>query len=150
VEDNDLIALLDRKFTEADQRINAHFEQRDARFDRMDARFDRVDARFEAMDARFDRVDARFAGMDGRFEGMDGRFEGMEVRFDDLRIEVGARLDDMHTDIKKIAEGVSNVDEKLERFRAETAHNFKDVRSDIRMSFTVLGKRITKLEDNHS
>ena len=110
----------------------------------LDRKFAESEERMTArMDARFDQVDARF-------EQVDARFEQMDVKFDNLRIEVGTRLDGMHTDIKKIAEGVDNVDEKLERFRGETAANFKDVRSDIQMSFTVLGKRISKLEDNHS
>jgi len=74
----------------------------------------------------------------------------MESQFDNLRIEVGARLEDMHTDIKKIAEGVQNVDEKLDRFRVETIDNLVDIRSDVRISFSMLGKRITDLENTRS
>jgi archaellum component FlaC len=111
MEDNELIALLDRKFAQ-------------------------VDARFEQMDRRFDRMDTRFAQMD--------------TNFDNLRIEAGARIDGMHSDIKKIAEGVSNVDEKLDRFRDETITNLVDIRRDLRVSFSMLNGRITDLEKTRS
>ena len=74
----------------------------------------------------------------------------MEAKFDNLRIEVGARIDDMHVDIKKIAEGVNNVDEKLDRFRLETNETLVDIRSDLRVSFSMLNGRITDLEKTRS
>ena len=115
MEDNELVALLDRKFAESEERMTA----------RMDARFDQVDARFERVDTRFEQMDAKL---------------------DDHKIEVGARLDQMHSDIKKIAEGVDNVGEKLERFRKETARNFKDVKQTIGVANAALDSRFRKLE----
>ncbi len=129
MEDNELVALLDRKFAESEERMTA----------RMDARFDQVDARFEQVDTRFEQVDTRF-------EQVDTRFEQMDAKFDDHKIEVGARLDQMHSDIKKIAEGVDNVGEKLERFRKETARNFKDVKQTIGVANAALDSRLRKLE----
>jgi hypothetical protein len=79
---------------------------------------------------------------------LDQKFANMDEKFDNLRIEVGARIDGMHVDIKKIAEGVHNVDEKLDRFRLETNETLRDVRSDIHISFSMLGKRITDLENS--
>ena len=97
MEDEKLIALLDRKFAESEERMTAR----------------------------------------------------LDVKSDDMRIEVGARLDGMHSDIKKIAEGVDNVGERLDRFRLETNETLVDIRSDLRVSFSMLGKRITDLENAH-
>jgi len=82
-----------------------------------------------------------------RFSEMDTRFD---TKIDDLKIEVGARLDDMHSDIKKIAEGVGLVDEKLEIFRTETKANFKTVHEVIGASNAQLISRIRKLEKKAS
>jgi hypothetical protein len=115
VEDNELRALLDEKFSE-------------------------VDRRFEQMDTKFER----------KFGQMDTKFEQMDTKFDNYRIEIGARLDDMHGDIKKIAESVCLVDEKLEDFRAETKANFKTVYEVIGASNAQLISRIRKLEKKAS
>ena len=72
--------------------------------------------------------------------------ERMMARIDDAKIELGAQLDDMDAKIEQVAEGVGMVDEKLERFRKETAHNFKDVNRTIGVSNAALKKRIAKLE----
>lgn len=101
MEDNELIALLDRKFSESEERMTA----------RMDARFEQVDVRFR---------------------------------------EVGIRLEHMHGLIKRTAEGVQNVDEKLDRFRLETLDELKDIRFDLRISFHLLNKRVTDLENRQA
>jgi hypothetical protein len=150
VEDNELIALFDRKFAEQDQRMDGRFAQMEARFAQIDGRFAQIDGRFAQMDGHFAQMDGHFAQMDGRFAQMDGRFAQMDTQFDDLRIEVGARLEHMHDDIKKIAEGVDTVNEKVDRFHNETMTELIDVRSDIRISFTMLGKRVTGLENTRS
>ena len=128
MEDEKLTALLNEKFGEINARLGG------------------IDARFDGIDARFDGVDARFDGVDGQFEGINARLDGLETEVRKLRVDT-PELKNM---LQRNNELIHAVDEKLERFRGETAANFKDVRSDIRMSFTVLGKRISKLEDNHS
>ena len=143
MEYNDLIALLDRKFSEADQRIEALLDRRFAEADkRIEALLDR---RFAEAEQRADqRMDAQF---DRRFGEADQR---MDARFDNFKIEVGVQLEQMHAEIKQIAEGVQNVDEKLDRFRHETVGHLIDIRSDIRISFSMLSKRATDLENRRS
>lgn len=94
MEDNELIALLDRKFAESEERMNA--------------------------------------------------------KIDDLKIELGAQLDDMEAKIEQVAEGVGVVDEKLERFRKETARNFKKVNKTIGVSNAAINVRLTRLEKKAS
>jgi tetrahydromethanopterin S-methyltransferase subunit G len=103
---------------------------------------------------KFSEVERRLGQMDRNFNHLrvefGARLGHMDTKFDNLRIEVGARLDGMHSDIKKIAEGVDNVDEKLDRFRDETVTNLVDIRGDLRVSFSMLGARITDLEKSRS
>jgi predicted nuclease with TOPRIM domain len=72
---DDLVARMDRGFTQADARMD-RFENR------IQASFDKIDKRFEKMEARFEKVDARFEKMDERFERVDGRFEKLNERFE--------------------------------------------------------------------
>ena len=101
MEDNELIALLDRKFAESEERMNARFAQ-------------------------------------------------MDAKIDDVKIELGAQLDDMDAKIEQVAEGVAMVDEKLERFRRQTARNFKDVKKTIGVSNAAINERLIKLEKKAS
>jgi len=48
--------------------------------------------------------------------------------------------------IQLLAEGITNVDEKLERFRKEVKEEFKEAKSMIKFSFAELDRRITTLE----
>ena len=139
MEDNELIALLDRKFSEADQRTEARFAQMDGRFDQVERRLDQMDGRFDQVEARFDQVDRQFDQVDARFGDVDTRFR-----------ETGIQLEHMHDLIKKTAEGVQNVDEKLDRFHLETLDELKDIRADLHISFHLLNMRITDLENSRS
>ena len=112
-----------------------------------------LNERFSEVNARFDAVDARFDAVDGRFDAVDGRLDRVEGEIGGLRVEVrhaGVEIEELRGAVQQNNELLHAVDEKLERFREETTENFKDVRSDIHMSCTVLGKRITDLETRHS
>jgi len=49
-------------------------------------------------------------------------------------------------DIRLVAEGVANVNEKLDRHIGETAREFEEVRSLTRLSYVQLEKRVSVLE----
>jgi hypothetical protein len=89
-------------------------------------KFDEVDARFGQVDARFGQVDARLAEMATKDEV---RAQQAETRrhFD---VMVESLLDQVGT----VAEGVVNLDEKLERFRESVASEFSETQSMIRLS----------------
>ena len=48
--------------------------------------------------------------------------------------------------IQLVAEGITNVDEKLERFRQEVKEEFKETRSMIRFSYAELDRRVVAIE----
>lgn len=77
-----------------------------------------------------------------RFDRTDQRFDGLEaeVRHAHVRIE---SLDGV---VQQVAEGVANVDEKLERFQAEVRGEFKEVCALIGRSYADLDHRVTALE----
>lgn len=49
-------------------------------------------------------------------------------------------------EILQVAEGVANVDEKLERHTVENNRQFDEVRSMMRLSYVPLDQRMIKLE----
>ena len=81
-----------------------------------------------AINRRFDEVERRFEGNDRRWEANDRRWEANDSRWDEYRRHVDVRFEGVHDEIQRLAEVVALVDEKLERFRSETAENFVDVR----------------------
>ena len=87
--------------------------------------------KFDGVDARFGQVDARLAEMakqEGRGAGTAGRDAPP------LRRDGRESLDQVGT----VAEGVVNLDEKLERFRESVASEFSETQSMIRLSYTGL------------
>ena len=48
--------------------------------------------------------------------------------------------------IQLVAEGITNVDEKLEHFRQEVKEEFKETRSMIRFSYAELDRRVVAIE----
>jgi hypothetical protein len=81
---------------------------------------------------------------------LNEKFSEVNGRFDRLEGKVGVQFEQLRGQIQQIVEGVDNVDQKLDRFHVETLDELKDIRSDIRISFSMLGRRITDLENTHS
>ena len=73
-------------------------------------------------------INRRFDEVERRFEGNDRRWEANDSRWDEYRRHVDVRFEGVHDEIQRLAEVVALVDEKLERFRSETAENFVEVR----------------------
>ena len=71
-----------------------------------------------ALDRRFEHIDHRFEQIDHRFEQIDGRLEENRRHTDVL-------FETVRGDIQQLAEVIALVDEKLERFRAETNRRFE-------------------------
>jgi archaellum component FlaC len=101
----------------------------------MTERFEQVDARFRQIDGRFEQIDGRFKQIDGRFEQVDDKFNQVFVQIEGLR-----------DDIKLVAEGVANVDEKLDRHARENEQQFDDLRVTIQLSHAQLRKRDDELD----
>jgi septal ring factor EnvC (AmiA/AmiB activator) len=77
-----------------------------------------------------------------RFEQVEGEIRQVKDEIHQTQIH----LEDVHDDIKLLAEGIANVDEKLERHVGETAQQFDDVRALVRISYVQLEQRVARLE----
>jgi len=129
VTDQELIAVLDSRFGTLAEQLDGRFAQIDRRFEQIDARFEQIDARFEQIDARFEQIDRRFEQIDRRFEQIDRRFDRVEERLTRVETDVlhaFVQIEALRDETKRIAESVILVDEKLERFRAETTVSFTE------------------------
>ena len=129
MEDKELIALLDRKFAEQEERIEGRFAPR-----------------FEQIDRRFEHIDRRFEQIDRRFEQIDSRFDSLETKVGTIQIAVYKLQDDL----QRNNELIHLVDNKLDRFRTETRNNFKSVHATLGVANKALVGRIRKLEKKAS
>ena len=150
---------MDESMRQGFDAVDQRFDSVDQRFGAIDQRFDSVDQRFVAIDHRFDSVDQRFGAVDRRFDSVDRRIGTLETRVDrsmvELRHELRVNLDNAMTEmrqdnaaahsetrlhfdtvadglrkeIKLIAEGVLNVDEKLEREVGAIREEIADLRA---------------------
>jgi predicted nucleic acid-binding Zn-ribbon protein len=78
--------------------------------------------------------------LDKQFKSVDERFESLETDVRHTKVIV----EGLQGQIQLVAEGVANVDEKLDRFEAETAEEFKDVRATIRSLYTSSARRVSR------
>ena len=120
---------LDPKFVKMDKR----FEQIDQRSEKTNQRLDRIDQRFEKTDQRLEQIDQRFEKTDQRLEQMDRRISGLDQKVDQFKKEM---IHEFHiisegviSQVKLVAEGVMNLDEKFSReiasFRKESEQPIK-------------------------
>lgn len=88
-----------------------------------------------------------------RSDAMEQRFDGMEQRFtqeiQELRQEVRhvhVVVEDIQDKVQLAAEGIMNVNEKLDRHREEVSGRFNDLESLMRDSDRALASRVDRLE----
>jgi archaellum component FlaC len=81
-----------------------------------------------------------------KFSEANGRFDRLETEIRHAGVKIAALRDA----VQQNNELTHGVDEKLDRFHIETLDELKDIRTDIRISFSMLGRRITDLENSHS
>jgi hypothetical protein len=70
------------------------------------------------------------------------------AKVDDSRREFGVVTEGLRSEIQQVAEGVILNGERLDRFQAETAREFAEVRSMFRFSHAELERRLRTLEDS--
>ena len=128
--DPELADYLDRRFAEFGQQL-------DSRFAAHDARFTTVDAKLAEHDARFTTVDAKLAEHDALLAGLDATITETAA---ETRRHFDVIAEALMGQIQQVAEGVLNVDQKLDRFRAEVASEFRQVdRRLLRLEARALG-----------
>ena len=113
-----------------DQDLRAYFEQH-----------------FSVMEKRL------ISTMEQRFDGMEQRLDGMEQHFSQeiqgLRQEVQqvhVVVEDIQDKVQLTAEGIMNVNEKLDRHREEVSGRFNDLESLVRDSDRAVASRVDRLE----
>ena len=146
----ELVEFLAGKFGRIDRRfdgIDERFEEVDRRFDAIDERFEEVDRRFDAVDERFDAIDERFEQVDRRFEQHAGGLGGLDLAAEWAGFETVLQVERNRDEIRIVAEGVSALDEKFDRFRAELDGRFQEQRELLFASHHTLDRRVTSLEE---
>lgn len=139
-DDQELIAVMERRFADLAGSIDESRTETRQRFDRLEGGLGQVEGRLGQVEGGLRRTDERL----DRFETETRqRFDRID---EDLR-HTHVRLDSMHGAIRQVAEGVMGVDEKLEAFRADTVRERAEDRAEVRQLFGQLDRRITALED---
>ena len=98
-----------------------------------------MDQRLGGMDQRLGGMDQRLGGIDQRLRGVDRRFDAMDQRFIDLerglrqhidavseenRRHFGVLAESLQSKLELVIEGVTMVDQKVDRLSAETREEF--------------------------
>jgi chromosome segregation ATPase len=108
----------------------------DPKFEKIDSQFAEVNSQFEKIDDRFEKIDSRFALIDSRF---------IEFR-EDIIHQFHVISEDVISKVQLVAEGVANLNEKLDRHIDENQREHKDILAAIKFSYAELDKRMTVLE----
>ena len=91
---------------------------------------------FEKLDVKIDQTRVQLEGkIDQTRVQLEGKIEKTELQVESLR-----------GDIRQLAEGIANVDEKVDRHIEETARQFDDVKALMRLYYVPLEQRVTALE----
>ena len=96
----------------------------------------------EFLGRQFAAVGDRFTGVEGRLTGVEERLTRVEERL--TRVEVFAE-ENRHL-IQAVAEGVTNVDRKVDTLREEMIERFAEQRELMERTYRHLDERVTRLE----
>jgi len=99
-------------------------------------------------------LDPKFTKIDQRFDQMDQRMDGLDKKVDQSKDEIIHRFhvisEDVISQVKLVAEGVMNLDEKFTReiatFRKENEQAHEEIKAMIKFSYAELDRRISTLE----
>ena len=105
-----------------------------------------LDERFAYLDQRFEAVDRRFDAIDQRFDAMERRQGTTDARLEDTRRHLGVLIENLDGKIQLVAEGVINVDQKIDRVRVELTGEIAEVKHLLRGSYSDLDRRVRRLE----
>jgi archaellum component FlaC len=99
-------------------------------------------------------LDPKLRKIDQRFGQMDQRMDGLDKKVDQFKDEIIHRFhvisEDVISQVKLVAEGVMNLDEKFTReiaiFRKENEQAHEEIKAMIKFSYAELDRRISTLE----
>ena len=88
----------------------------------------------EFIGKKFDQVDQRFEGMDRRLDQMATKDE-VRTQQTETRRHFDVVAEGLRSQIQLVAEGVSVVDQRLDRFQRKVEEEFAETRAAIRFSY---------------
>ncbi|MEK7363165.1 MAG: hypothetical protein AAB016_04245 [candidate division NC10 bacterium] len=95
-------------------------------------------------------LDERFGAIDQRFDAMERRQDATDARLEDTRRHLGVLIENLDGKIQLVAEGVINLDQKIDRVRDELKIELKteigEVKALLRVSYSDLDHRVRRLE----
>lgn len=95
-------------------------------------------------------LDQRFGAIDQRFDAMERRQDATNARLEDTRRHLGVLIENLDGKIQLVAEGVINLDQKIDRVRDELKIELKteigEVKALLRVSYSDLDHRGRRLE----
>jgi chromosome condensin MukBEF ATPase and DNA-binding subunit MukB len=104
----------------------------------------------KTLDPKFEKIDSQFAEVNSQFEKIDSRFAQIDSRFIEFREDIIHQFhvisEDVISKVQLVAEGVANLNEKLDRHIDENQREHKDILAAIKFSYAELDKRMTVLE----
>ena len=97
----------------------------------------------KTLDPKFTKIDQRFEQIDQRFGQMDQRMDGLDKKVDQFKDDIIQRFhvisEDVISQVKLVAEGVINLDEKFTRemsiFRKENEQAHEEIKAMIKFSY---------------
>ena len=103
----------------------------------------------EFIGKKFDQVDQRFEGIERRLDQMATKDE-LEAKLAETRRHMGVLVEAVRDDVRQVAEGVAETNQRLDRFEQKVEAEFVETRAMIRFSYAQLDRRIQDLEGNYA
>ena len=101
----------------------------------------------EFLEQQFATIDQRFTRVESEFRSeLRGVRQDVAEKFEETKRHVGVVVEGLRGEIRQVAEGVANVDEKLERFRQDVDERFAEVKTLVKVSYGELDHRVRALE----
>ena len=89
--------------------------------------------------------------LDRKFNAIDHKFAGIDEKFEETKRHFGVVAEGLRTEIRQVAEGVVNLDEKFDReitsLREENEQAHREILSAIKFSYAELDRRVRTLEE---
>ena len=110
----------------------------------------------ESLAPLIERVGEQFMQVGQRLEAIDRRLDQMPTK-DEMRTQQAETrrhfdvvAEGLRSQVQLVAEGVSAVDQRLDRFQRKVEEEFAETRAAIRFSYAQLERRILDLEGNYA
>jgi predicted nucleic acid-binding Zn-ribbon protein len=84
-----------------------------------------------------------------KFEEVDQHFGAIDTKIADTRRHFDVVAERMQSQVQLVAEGITAVGQRLDRFEQKVEAEFAETRAAIRFSYTQLERRLQELETNY-